>query len=119
MRTLPILALVIGLALSACQGSPPPIGGNLPGGTWHDVSSAFNARVQRRFPIGSSEDDMLAELRRENFKTETYDKSVSRYQFSAVRELPGFPCKRFWTIQWNTDAGKITEIDGGYGGSCL
>lgn len=118
MRLLQILAVVIGIGLSACQGTRPAIAKNLPGGTWHDVSSAFNARVQSRFPIGSSEADMLAELRREKFMIST-DKSDSRYQFSALRDLPGFPCRLSWTIQWGSDAGKISEIHGAHGGSCL
>jgi hypothetical protein len=83
------------------------------------VSRAFNARVQSRFPVGSSEADILAELRREQFKISAYDEAVSRYQFSAVRDLPGVACKLFWTIQWNADAGKIAEIAGTYSGSCL
>jgi hypothetical protein len=63
---------------------------------------------------------MLAELRCEQFKTVAYEKSVSpRYPFSAVRDLPGLPCRLFWTIQRNSDAGTIVEIDGAYLGTCL
>jgi hypothetical protein len=83
------------------------------------VSSAFNARVQSRFPVGSGEAAMLAELKREHFKTETHDTSASRYQFSALRDLPGLACRRFWTIRWNSAEGKITDIEGGYSGVCL
>lgn len=119
MHRLPILAVMIGIFLSACQGSPPLIAKNLPGGTWADVSSAFNARVQLRFPVGSSEAVMLAELKREHFNTETRDTSASRFQFSALRDLPGLVCRRFWTIRWNSDAGKIADIEGGYSGVCL
>jgi len=118
MRPLPILVVMIGIWLSACQGTPS-IAKNLPGGTWKDVSNAFNARVQWRFPVGSSEATLSAELKREHFKTVAQEKSVSRVQFSALRDLPGFPCRQFWTIEWNSDTGKITEIDGGYSGSCL
>ena len=113
-----MLVAILGLCLSACQGTPM-IAKGLPGGTWKEVSNAFNARVQGRFPVDSSETAMLAELRREHFKPETPGTSVPRYHFSALRDLPGFPCRQFWTVQWNSDAGKITEIDGEYGGSCV
>jgi hypothetical protein len=83
------------------------------------MSGAFNARVQSRFLIGSSQADMLSELGREKFTTATYDKSVSRYQFSAVRDLQGLPCRRDWKILWNSDAGKIAEIEGLYIETCL
>jgi hypothetical protein len=84
-----------------------------------DVSRAFESRVQLRFPVGSREADMLAELEREKFKTLSQDKSVSRYPFKAYRDLPGLPCRRVWRIQWNSEAGKIVDIDGDYSATCL
>lgn len=119
VRLLRILAVTIVVGLSACQGSPPLLAKNIPGGTWGDVSSAFNARVQSRFPPGSSEADMEAELKREHFESEARDTSDSPFRFSALRDLPGLVCRRFWTIEWNSDAGKIAEIKGSYGGVCL
>jgi hypothetical protein len=113
-----LIVAILGLCVSACQGTPT-IAKSLPGRTWKEVNNAFDARVQWRFPVGSSEGAMLAELKREHFKAESPGTSVPRYQFSALRDLPGFPCRQFWTVQWNSDAGEITEIDGGYGASCL
>jgi hypothetical protein len=52
---------------------------------------------------------MLAELRREKFTTATDVKPNSRYQFSAVRDLQGFPCRRYWTIPWNSNGGQIAK----------
>jgi hypothetical protein len=62
---------------------------------------------------------MLADLRREQFKTVAHDESVPRYQFSAVRDLPGLPCRLFWTIQWNASENNIVEIAGTHSGICL
>jgi hypothetical protein len=76
------------------------------------VSRAFDARVQSRFPVGSSEVDLVAELGREKFQTVAQDQSVSRYRFEAFRDLPGLACRRDWRIMWNSVAGKISEIHG-------
>jgi hypothetical protein len=114
-----LLAMTIGVGLSACQSAPPPIGAHLPGGTWDEVSHVFDTRVQSRFLVGSSEADMLAELHREHFNTRAFDKATSRYQFAAVADRQGLPCRLFWNIEWNSDAGKITEIAGKYSGTCL
>jgi hypothetical protein len=113
-----ILILMIGFGLSGCQGTPT-IAKNLSGRTWKELNDAFNARVQWRFPVGSSEAAMLTELKREHFKPDTPGKSVPRYQFSVLRDLPGLPCRQFWRVEWNSDAGNITDIEGGYGGVCL
>jgi hypothetical protein len=120
----PILAVVIGCCLSGCLNAPsspqaPPIGRDLPGGAWADVSRAFNARVQARFPVGSSEQDMVSELRREKFKVGVHDQPAARYRFSAGADLLGFPCRVNWTIEWNSAAGKVVELIGSYGGSCV
>ena len=113
-----LLALPMGICLSACQGAPP-IGAALHGRTWAEASSIFSTRVQSRFPVGSSEADMLAELHRERFKTQTFDRTTSRYQFQAMNDRPGLPCRISWVVDWNSDAGRITEIAGEYRGTCL
>jgi hypothetical protein len=114
-----MFALASILGLSACQDSPPSIGRDLPHGKWNDVSRAFDARVKSRFAVGSSEGDMLAELRREKFTITPNKTPESGYSFSANRSAEGFPCKLFWSINWNADDGRISGIEGQYAGSCV
>ena len=119
MRPFQIFVFAICCCLSACQSAPPAIGKNLGGGSSADVSRAFDARVRSRFPVGSSEADMVAELEREEFKTVSQDKLVSRYPFKAYRDRPGLPCRQVWTIRWNSEVGKIIDIEGAYSATCL
>lgn len=51
MRSTLISDVVRGLCMSARQGSPPAIGRHLPGGSWDEVSRAFDARVPSRLPL--------------------------------------------------------------------
>jgi hypothetical protein len=118
-RVLGMLVLAAILGLSACQDSPPSIGKDLPHGTWRDASVAFDARVKSRFPVGSSEGDMLAELRRERFTITANKAPQSGYSFSALRDAAGFPCKLFWSVNWNADDGRISGIEAQYNGSCV
>jgi hypothetical protein len=60
--TIVVFALV--LDLSACFDSPPAIGSHLPG-TFAVASDALNQRVKERFPVGSGESALRAELKRE------------------------------------------------------
>ena len=120
MRLLHSVAFVVSLSLSACKRSAPPIGRKLPGGRWAQVSRAFNERVQSRFPVGSSEAEMVAELRRERVEGPvSHDTPDVQFRHTASFELQGFPCRRFWDISWNSDAGNISEIKGQYSGICL
>jgi hypothetical protein len=111
------LAVLMIAACSGCSEPPPEIARNLYGGTVLKTSHKFDQRVATRFPVGSEEGKMIAELRREHFElTEAAD--ASHYS-TARRDIPGLACRDTWNIKWLSRDGKITEIQGGYGQLCL
>ena len=96
-----------------CSDPTPPIGRDLPK-TFAPNDTYFDRRIKQRFPIGSDEENLLAELRSERFTTkETHDPS-SRYRLSALYESHDLACKESWTIQWIAEQGKIKDIEGKY-----
>lgn len=109
----------LALCLSACAGSPPPIGRNLPS-EFAKARPAFDERVKTRFPVGSLVSDMLAELNRESFRVDTpAAESLADYKFSATHETHNIACRVSWTVWWNAEAGRIVAVEGDYGASCL
>jgi len=105
---------LVGIAISlltGCSAQPPDIG--------RGVSSnyAFNERVRQRFPVGSDERMLVAELLREQFRIEPAPSK--RDNFVAHLEAEGLPCKRTWTLLWSTDQRKISDIEARYGEICL
>jgi hypothetical protein len=106
------------LLLSACASPTPPIAQGLP--KVFVPTADFDARVRQRFPIGSSEDTLIAELRAEKFTiTEIIDPS-DQYRRNAYYESQIFPCKETWAIKWAADQGQITAIQGRNSGElCL
>jgi hypothetical protein len=104
-----ISLLAIGeLLLSGCSGRPPPIGRDLPQSFGY--TPFFNDRVTQRFPPGSDEIKLTAELGSERFATSENHDPTSRYRFSATYEVKSVACREVWTIQWNAEQGKIKEI---------
>jgi len=114
------VALVASLAvcLSSCVESPPPIGRDLPT-AYADARPTFNRRVSERFPLGTSEQELLTELGKEGFTRNPARLVPAHFQASATYKARRFPCDMFWTINWSRDSGKITAVDGDYGATCL
>lgn len=108
------ILLIITAALCICGCThTPPIGRELPRGPErHGVY--FDQRVKSRFPVGSDESNLVAELRRERFNVIS-----SPTRSSAKRDIGGIPCRRIWSISWTAEAGKITDVTGDYGETCL
>jgi hypothetical protein len=69
--------------VSGCAVSQPQIGRNLPS-AFDDANRAFDARVDERFPIGSSEDTLVAELKREGFKVSENTTDPATFKFFAL-----------------------------------
>ena len=109
-----VVALV--LDLSACLGSPPAIGRHLPG-SFSVASDAFDQRVKVRFPLGSDEADLRAELARERFVI-TQDKD-SALNFVARYHTNELVCASDWAIRWSRVDGNIANIEASYKEVCL
>jgi hypothetical protein len=107
------------VSLAACKDESPQIGRNLPN-AFAEARPIFDQRVKARFPIGSSESELLGELRREKFTVTSLDQKSSPYGYTkqATAEIARFPCRIWWLISWTAEANKITAIGGMYGSTC-
>jgi len=118
MRHHIVLAALTALGLSACAASPPPIGRELPA-VFADARPVFDKRVKERFPVGSDEGNLLAELRREAFTVREASDPLKHFRYSATYEAHQLACNVSWTIWWNAEKSKIIDIVGDYGATCL
>ena len=107
-----VVAAFTALCICACTQLPPPIARDLPAGSVPD--GAFDLQVKSRFPVGSGESNLVAELRLERFEVR-----YSSPRSSATRDIGGIPCRRTWTISWTAPGGKIADVAGNYREICL
>jgi hypothetical protein len=110
-----ILPVIVAMLLSACSEQPPPMGRNLA----RRDTSHFDERVRQRFPVGSDENQLEAELRNEQFSIAEIHDPANRYQLSALHEVNSVACREDWTIQWTAEEGKIMGIEGRIRDICL
>jgi len=91
-----------------------PLTSGLGSGTWEVVSERFDSRVKRAFPIGSSEDQMIQELRRQGFSL-TDEGEASGQENEAVRREDNWVCNIGARVYWRADAGgELIAIRGAY-----
>jgi hypothetical protein len=92
----------------------PPL---LAQGLEQDISlakSQFAQRIAERFPLGSSERQLVWELWQEGFRL------APGHETSASFTITGFPCELFWGIDWKSDdSGRLTYIAGRYNPTCI
>ncbi len=99
MNVIPIISAALATALlSGCYATVPPIAQGGPREVAL-VTPYFDDQVKQRFPVGSDEKQLRAELHRESFKIrETNDPNLG-YQYAATFEDSGI-CKTLWTVRW-------------------
>ena len=112
-----IQILSIVLLLSACANKAPELGKGLPR-SWSDQTPYFDARVKQRFPIGSDKDTLVNELRREGFSMQETNGSQRQFRYVAIYDQQG-PCRETWSVAWDDDQTKLTNIEGRYRQVCL
>jgi hypothetical protein len=105
------------LSLSACYVTVPPIAQGGPKNV-ELVTPYFDDQVKRRFPAGSDEKHLRAELHRESFKISETNDPHAGYQSTATYQEDGV-CKVSWTVRWNADQGKIINTTAAYTQTCL
>jgi hypothetical protein len=112
MRLGGTFAICAVLLLSACgNGKPTPqIAEGLP--KVPGPTSDFDARLKQRFPIGSGESELVAELRAEKFSIKEIRDPSTGYRRTAYYESTSFACKETWTVNWDAEQGQITGIKG-------
>jgi hypothetical protein len=80
----------------------------------------FVQRLKERFPVASSEADLIRELWLEGFLPKTNLKAERRSADYDSLDKGGFRlCRLTANVSWTADEkGQVTDIDGGYGESC-
>jgi hypothetical protein len=112
------LAILSLLAISACTSSTPPIARDLPRS--FGPTADFDRRIQQRFPAGSDETVLVAELRLEQFSIDETRDPSGTYRHLAHYKRQDLACRTSWEILWNGERGRITQIEGRYSGEiCL
>jgi hypothetical protein len=83
-------------------------------GEWATISTEFDRRVRSRFPMGSPESEMGAELQRQAFSRQDWTSSDD-LEHEAMRREDFIPCRQAAYIYWRADsAGRIIAIRGLY-----
>jgi hypothetical protein len=116
MQRIGSIVLFGGLTLVGCKGIPPPLAYDLPEGGYA-ATAAFDQRVRARFPVGSDEGPLRAELVRERFVIRVSEDSPPT--FIATYEHADVACRVDWTIYWHEDGGRIIDIGARYSPTCL
>jgi hypothetical protein len=87
--------------------------------TTHEMSLIeieFNKLVQKKFPIGLSEREVIRELDMQGF----YPRWSVNNEHSAFFETFNIACSFYWTIVWKVDKhGNVAEIKADHTDSCL
>ena len=94
----------------------PAIAATLPGEE-SEFSRELDDRIRNRFPVGTSEDSLIAYLADQKFTPEWRrrgDVNASDFVWN------GLLCRRTVRIFWRADAaGLLTEVGGSYQSDCL
>ncbi|WP_408588136.1 hypothetical protein [Novosphingobium sp.] len=116
MRRLAI-SLLIGM-LSGCSSAGlrqlPSIADNLPSDV-RDAEPEFDRRVKAAYPRGSSEENVIADLRRNGF--EVSPREPDGYRFADLKR-GNLICQTIWSVRWKAEAGMLGEVFGVYGFRC-
>src|ERR1700734_1508685 len=105
IRSSVLLMALCALVLAACSDPVPAIGRGLPK-TFAEAAPYFDNRIKERFPIGSDEETLRAELHGEGFTIKELHDPSSRYRLSALYEGHDLACKESWNVQWTAEGGK-------------
>ena len=76
-----------------------------------ESEAAFDFRVKERFPAGTSEDAVKAELRQQGFDLLPAYDGVQDATFYRKR----FPFTTLWSVRWRANSGMITDVWGVHG----
>lgn len=80
----------------------------------------FGRKVQQRFPTGSDEAVLVAELRQERFSIDKTRDPSGTYRHVAHYTRQELACRTSWAVLWNGEQGRIVTIEGRYSGEiCL
>ena len=109
MHRLSVVVLLC--ALMGCSKTPPEICRDLPPDSLQG-KQLLQARLEERFPEGTEEAALWAELDRQGFMMMgTIEEPVAFFSSG------GFPPEWGCNVGWKADRGRVTGIWGAYGGN--
>jgi len=106
------LALILWTAWRSTDLSLPPLAR---GTRWADDGrTIFQQRIMETYPIGSSEEALLRDLRNQGF-------AIKRGRDLSKAEVYRFiGCgSRFWSVRWKAEKGRLTWSYGVLGAVCV
>jgi len=93
---------------------PAPLTAGLQGKTWAAASAEFDGRVKAKFPLGSFDTDMGAELVHQGFSRQDWNSSPNE-EHEAVKREDNMVCNKAAHIHWRvSNEGRLTAIRGEY-----
>lgn len=92
----------------------PPLARGLDS-TFSKGDAQFKGRVRARYPIGSSEKRLLADLQAQGFTAQVHPGDLS---MAELRRFIGCG-DTLWSVRWRARGGKIAAVSGVYGAICL
>jgi hypothetical protein len=108
-------SFAMGRLTGAFHGLPTLVA-TLPGDE-SEFSRQFDERIRARFPLGASEDGLIAYLAAEKFTPEWRRRGDAN---ASVFLWNGLICKKVIRVAWRADAaGLLDEIGGTYESQCL
>ena len=116
-----LLSILLTSCSSASQPPLPAIATGLQKNT-EIASHAFDQRVKREFPVGSSVATLRDEVLAQKFEIlDDEHKQLFRMDHDiAVYQRSGFPCSVNYAIEWKTtEDHRIAKISGSAGLSCI
>lgn len=109
-----LVALSGWLAWQASDWSLPPIAQGMDS-TFSKGDEQFKRRVYLRYPIGSSEKRLIADLQSQGFVAD-----IRPGDFSSADLQRFIGCgNKVWSVRWRATSDRITEVFGVYGAVCL
>ena len=90
----------------------PPIARGMPS-KYAEGKEVFDARIKARFPVGTQEEDLIAELREQGFPLPSCLGPDAWASSTYNRTL--FVFRTIWSVRWRAEDGRVTEILGVYG----
>lgn len=108
-----VLFIAVSRAVAPRPATLPPLADGLPR-AFRDADRAFSARIEKAFPIGSPEADLVRTLEAQGF---TRPADGER---RAVFEQHAFVCRLYWRVAWKADDDRrISQIEAHHDGICL
>ena len=108
-----VLYIAVSRAVAPRPTTLPPLADGLPR-PFRDADRAFSARIEKAFPIGSPEAELVRTLDAQGF---TRPADGAR---RAVFEQHAFVCRLSWRVAWTADDDRrISRIEAHYDGICL